>query len=106
MKGIAIATLIFTIIGVIVACFAIYIAKKLNSAVLRQNLEIELNRIEIELKEIEAQIERAKEEGNAQTRNTYGFQTSNPHVGEILALMNKKEALEKRKVEIQNQIKH
>ena len=104
MKGIAIATLVFTIIGVVVACFAVCIAKRLNKAVLRQNLEIELNRTEIELKDVEAQIERAKTEGNAQTANIYGVQSSNPRVGEIFALMNKQNALEKRKAEIQTQL--
>lgn len=104
MKGIAITTLIFTIIGVVIAVVAIYVAKRLHKAVLRQNLEIEKKRIEIELKEIEVQIERAKAAGQEINSSVYGVVKSNPHIGEITALWDKRDALSQRLKEINDQL--
>lgn len=72
----------------------------------RQNLESELFRIDDELKDIDVQIEREKSAGHAETSHIYGVvHSANPHVAEINALWERKEALEKRKNEIKEQLK-
>ncbi len=96
--GISAATLLVSALGV-------FLGWLWHNATRRQNLESELFRIEDELKDIDVQIEREKSAGHKEMSHIYGIpHTSNPHIAEINALLERKEALVKRKKEIKEQL--
>lgn len=102
MMWISIIALVFSGIGTGVSIWAIFVAKKSNSKVLHQNLESELASIETEIADINVQIERAK---NAPPpERVYGLRQFPHYAPEVKALNEKKNALLKRKQEIERQL--
>ena len=97
--GISAATLLVSALGV-------FFGWVWHKATRRQHLESELFRIDDELKDIDVQIEREKSAGHSEMSHIYGIpHSSNPHIAEINALLDRKSALEKRKKGIKEQLK-
>ena len=87
-----------------VTIWGVWVTKKSNKAVMRQNLEQELAQIEADIKEIDAQQADAEARGAAETKNIYGVNVPNPYGGVSFMLELKKQALLDRKAKIKKQL--
>ena len=91
-------SLLVSVIGITISIWSVRFAKKMNREVMRQNLEAELSGIESKIRGIDAQISQAKAEG--ERNNTFYGCFSNPNQGQIDSLNKQKDALLKRKYQI------
>ena len=87
-----------------VSIWGVWVTKKSNKAVMRQNLEQELAQIEAEIKEIEAQQADAEARGQAATQHVYGVNVPNPYGGVSFMLELKKHTLIERRGNIIKQL--
>lgn len=88
-----------------VTIWGVWVTKKSNKAVMRQNLEQELAQIDAELKDIEAQQADADARGHEATRHIYGVDAPNPYGGTVFMLELKKRTLQDRRAKIITQLK-
>ena len=88
-----------------VTIWGVWVTKKSNKAVMRQNLEQELAQIDAEIKEIDAQQADAEARGHAATQNVYGVNVPNPYGGVSLMLEIKKHTLIERRGKVIAQLK-